>query len=102
MSSAFPRLADTTTLDQGHPAHPSDTLVMLDTNNLTTPLEVVLSAKTIDWDLLARQYGQMIKYATALRLGTTEAHQMLRRFTRSSPKHPPNTPPTRPSKSRAD
>jgi TnpA family transposase len=30
----------------------------------------------------------MIKYATALRLGTAEAHQMLRRFTRGGPKHP--------------
>lgn len=30
----------------------------------------------------------MIKYATALRLGTAEAHQMLRRFTRGDPKHP--------------
>jgi len=28
------------------------------------------------------------KYATALRLGTAEAHQMLRRFTRGGPKHP--------------
>jgi TnpA family transposase len=48
----------------------------------------VLSAKTIDWELIARQYDQMIKYATALRLGTAEAHQMLRRFTRGGPKHP--------------
>ncbi|GAA3618936.1 hypothetical protein GCM10022419_125590 [Nonomuraea rosea] len=30
----------------------------------------------------------MIKYATALRLRTAEAHQMLRRFTRGGPKHP--------------
>ncbi|MGH3843499.1 MAG: Tn3 family transposase [Pseudonocardiaceae bacterium] len=51
-------------------------------------VEAVLSAKTIDWDLIARQYDQMIKYATALRLGTAEAHQMLRRFTRGGPKHP--------------
>jgi TnpA family transposase len=29
----------------------------------------VLSGKTIDWDLIARHYDQMIKYATALRLG---------------------------------
>ena len=33
-------------------------------------------------------YDQMIKYATALRLKTAEAHQMLRRFTRGGPKHP--------------
>jgi len=36
----------------------------------------------------ARNYDQMIKYATALRLQTAEAHQMLRRFTRGGPKHP--------------
>ncbi|WP_106247744.1 Tn3 family transposase [Nonomuraea fuscirosea] len=51
-------------------------------------LEGVLSGKAIDWELVANQYDQMIKYATALRLGTAEAHQMLRRFTRGGPKHP--------------
>ncbi|MFI7057493.1 transposase [Streptosporangium canum] len=51
-------------------------------------LEGVLSGKSIDWELIANQYDQMIKYATALRLGTAEAHQMLRRFTRGGPKHP--------------
>ena len=30
----------------------------------------------------------MVKYATALRLGTAEAEQILRRFTRGGPKHP--------------
>ncbi|GAA4081927.1 hypothetical protein GCM10022233_73750 [Streptomyces shaanxiensis] len=30
----------------------------------------------------------MVKYATALRLGTAEAEQVLRRFTRGAPKHP--------------
>lgn len=34
------------------------------------------------------QYDQMVKYATALRLGTAEAEQVLRRFTRGGPKHP--------------
>jgi TnpA family transposase len=51
-------------------------------------LDEVLSNKTIDWDLIARHYDQMIKYATALRLRTAESHQMLRRFTRGGPKHP--------------
>jgi TnpA family transposase len=51
-------------------------------------LEAVLSNKTIDWDVIARHYDQMIKYATALRLRTAESHQMLRRFTRGGPKHP--------------
>lgn len=30
----------------------------------------------------------MVKYATTLRLGTMEAEQVLRRFTRGGPKHP--------------
>ncbi|MFM9582962.1 MULTISPECIES: Tn3 family transposase [Streptomyces] len=30
----------------------------------------------------------MVKYATALRMGTAEAEQVLRRFTRGGPKHP--------------
>jgi len=51
-------------------------------------LDAVLSNKTIDWDLLASNYDVMVKYATALRLKTAEAHQMLRRFTRGGPKHP--------------
>ena len=46
----------------------------------------VLSTRTIDWDLIAQQYDQMVKYA--LRLGTAEAEQVLRRFTRGGPKHP--------------
>ncbi|CAM5321165.1 hypothetical protein SABIM44S_00345 [Streptomyces abikoensis] len=44
--------------------------------------------RSIKWDLIAQQYDQMVKYATALRLGTAEAEQVLRRFTRGGPKHP--------------
>jgi TnpA family transposase len=40
------------------------------------------------WELITRQYDQLIKYATALRLGTAESEQVLRRFTRGGPKHP--------------
>lgn len=46
-----------------------------------------LTTRVITWDLVAQQYDQMVKYATALRLGTTEAGQVLRRFTRGGPKH---------------
>ena len=48
----------------------------------------VLSGRPIDWELIARQYDQLVKYATALRLGTAEAEQVLRRFARGGPKHP--------------
>ncbi|GAB2627641.1 hypothetical protein GCM10027168_69200 [Streptomyces capparidis] len=44
--------------------------------------------RPIRWDLIKQQYDQMVKYATALRLGTAEAEQVLRRFTRGGPKHP--------------
>jgi TnpA family transposase len=50
-------------------------------------LQLVL-AKAIDWELIRQQYDQMVKYATTLRLGTTEADTILRRFNRSSPQHP--------------
>lgn len=39
-------------------------------------------------ELIAQQYDQMVKYATALRLGTAESESILRRFTRGGPKHP--------------
>ncbi|BDA76260.1 hypothetical protein CAL7716_105990 (plasmid) [Calothrix sp. PCC 7716] len=42
----------------------------------------------IDWELIRQQYDQMIKYATALRLGTTEADNILKRFSRSTVQHP--------------
>lgn len=48
----------------------------------------MLVGRPIDWELIAQQYDQLIKYATALRLGTAEAEQVLRRFTRGGPKHP--------------
>lgn len=50
-------------------------------------LDPVLS-RSIDVDLIRQQYDQIVKYTTALRLGTAEAEQVLRRFTRGGPKHP--------------
>jgi TnpA family transposase len=51
-------------------------------------LATVMAGRPIDWELIGRQYDQLVKYATALRLGTAEAEQVLRRFTRGGPKHP--------------
>ncbi len=48
----------------------------------------MLSPRVIDWELIRNQYDQMVKYATALRLGTAESEQVLRRFTKGGPKHP--------------
>jgi TnpA family transposase len=44
--------------------------------------------RVIDWALIEQQYDQMIKYATALRLGTAETEAILRRFTRTNLQHP--------------
>ena len=41
--------------------------------------------RPIRWELIAQQYNQLAKYATALQLGTAEADQILRRFTRPRP-----------------
>lgn len=50
-------------------------------------LQPVLS-RPIDWELIEQQYDQMVKYATALRLGTADAEDILRRFTRNNVQHP--------------
>jgi TnpA family transposase len=44
--------------------------------------------RPIDWRPVARQYDEMIKYATALRLGTANPEDILRRFTRNNLQHP--------------
>lgn len=43
--------------------------------------------RAIDWDLIRRQYDEVVKYATALRIGTAEAEAILSRFTRNT-NHP--------------
>lgn len=59
-----------------------------DETDFTYPqLERVLT-RPIRWELIEQQYDQLVKYATALRLGTAESEQVLRRFTRGGPKHP--------------
>lgn len=40
------------------------------------------------WDLIAEQYDQMIKYATAIRSGTASTEAILRRFTKANAIHP--------------
>ena len=44
--------------------------------------------RPIDWVLIAQQYDEMIKYATALREGSAEPEAILRRFTKSNVQHP--------------
>jgi TnpA family transposase len=42
----------------------------------------------INWALIRHQYDDMIKYATALRVGTAEPESILQRFTRTNVQHP--------------
>lgn len=48
--------------------------------------------RPIDWTLIRNHYDQVVKYATALRLGTADAESILRGFSRGSsggaPMHP--------------
>ena len=55
---------------------------------MTYPLLADVLTRSIRWELIAQQYDQMVKYATALRLGSAATEQVLRRFTRGGPKHP--------------
>ena len=50
-------------------------------------LEPILT-RAINWELIRQQYDEIIKYATALRLGTADPEAILRRFTRSGGTHP--------------
>jgi TnpA family transposase len=50
-------------------------------------LETILT-KPIKWELIEQQYDQIIRYATAIRLGTAETEAILRRFTRANVQHP--------------
>jgi len=63
-------------------------LYLPDADDGTYPHLAPVLTRPIRWDLIAQQYDQMVKYATALRLGTAEAEAILRRFTRPGPQHP--------------
>jgi TnpA family transposase len=64
----------------------SATLYRPDDGSAYEGLEQILTGRSAG--SFAQQYDQLIKYATALRLGTAESEQVLRRFTRGGPKHP--------------
>ena len=50
-------------------------------------LQLVLS-RPIDWELIRKHYDEIIKYTTALRLGTADAEAILSRFMKNGVKHP--------------
>ena len=46
-------------------------------NDAYPHLQPILSTRAIQWDLIAQRYGEMVKYATAMRLGTADkAHHI--------------------------
>ena len=65
----------------------SQRLYRPDNSDQYPQLAPVLS-RAINWELISQQYDQMVKYATALRLGTADTEDILRRFRRSNVKHP--------------
>jgi len=58
-----------------------------DKGNFYRNLQPILK-RPINWKLIEQQYDLMVKYATALRLGTAETEAILRRFTRNNLQHP--------------
>ena len=52
-----------------------------------TNLQPVLT-RPINWQVIEQQYDELVKFATALRLGTINAESILQRFTRSNVQHP--------------
>lgn len=44
--------------------------------------------RPINWSLIRQQYDELVKFATALRLGTADAESILRRFTQTNQQHP--------------
>ncbi|MGO4612713.1 Tn3 family transposase [Nocardia sp. 2YAB30] len=44
--------------------------------------------RPIRWELIAEQYDQMVKYATAIRTGTASTEAILRRFMKANATHP--------------
>lgn len=44
--------------------------------------------RPINWELIGKYYDEIIKYTTALKLGTADAEAILSRFTKNKVKHP--------------
>lgn len=85
---AFSHLPGFRLLPRLKPMHSQRLAVVEDgASELYPHLKEVLG-KPINWEVIRRQYDQMIKYATALKIGTADADALLRRFTRSNLQHP--------------
>ena len=47
-----------------------------------------MTRRTIDWNLIIQQYDEMVKYAAAMKAGTSSPEVILRRFMRTNNTHP--------------
>lgn len=56
-------------------------------STLYSNLQPILT-RPINWTMIEQQYDELIKFATALRVGTADAESILRRFTRNNVLHP--------------
>lgn len=56
-------------------------------SNAYPNLQPILT-RPINWDLIRQQYDQMVKFTTALKLGTAETESILKRFSKNPFKHP--------------
>ncbi|WP_254260301.1 transposase [Listeria fleischmannii] len=50
-------------------------------------LAPVIGKRSINWELISRQYNEIVKYATALRVNTADTESILKQFTKNS-SHP--------------
>ncbi len=57
-------------------------------SRLSNIREMCIHTRPIDWVLIEQQYDELVRYATALKEGTTDPETVLRRFTRASLQHP--------------
>lgn len=47
-----------------------------------------ITTRPIDWNLIEEQYGEMVKHAVTLKIGTATAESIIRKFARTNYKHP--------------
>jgi len=52
------------------------------------PHLVPILSDVVDWDEIAQQYDEMVKYAAAMQIGTADPEAILRRFARTDVMHP--------------
>jgi TnpA family transposase len=48
----------------------------------------LVPSRPIDWELILKHYDEIVKYTTALKLGTADAEAILSRFMKNGVKHP--------------